>query len=172
MARDFKNGLSISGSAVGALASTNPAALGAAAPGAGTTAARADHVHPTTGVVATTAPTITATFSKTGAITTGAGAARWYNHSGSTLVVKAVGASVGTAPTGASLIVDVNVNATTIYATQANRPTIAASGFVATGGTASTTNVTNGQYVTVDVDQIGSTVAGSDLVVTVWLAYA
>jgi hypothetical protein len=32
------------------LSSTNPAALGAAAPGIGTTTARADHVHPTTGL--------------------------------------------------------------------------------------------------------------------------
>lgn len=34
-----------------ALASTNPAALGAAAPGTGVTVARDDHVHPTTGLV-------------------------------------------------------------------------------------------------------------------------
>lgn len=37
------------------LASTNPVALGVAAPGNGTTAARSNHVHPTTGLVTTTA---------------------------------------------------------------------------------------------------------------------
>jgi len=75
---------------------------------------------------------------------------------------------VGTAPTGAAIIVDVNKNGTTIYTTQGNRPTIAAS--ANSGGPGSTPDVTSlaaGDYLTVDVDQVGSTVAGADLTVTV-----
>ncbi len=76
--------------------------------------------------------------------------------------------TVGTAPTGASVIVDVNKNGTTIYSTQSNRPTISAG--ANSGGPGSTPDVTSlaaGDYLTIDVDQIGSTVAGSDLVVSV-----
>jgi hypothetical protein len=75
---------------------------------------------------------------------------------------------VGTAPTGADVMVDVNKNGTTIYSTQANRPTITAG--TNAGGPGTTPDVTSlaaGDYLTVDIDQIGSTVAGSDLTVSV-----
>jgi lipopolysaccharide export system protein LptA len=88
---------------------------------------------------------------------------------GGTFTIQTVAVMVNTAPTGASLIVDVNKNGTTIYGTQSNRPTIAASGTSATVGAHSVTSVTDGDYLTVDVDQIGSTVPGSDLTVVVRL---
>lgn len=48
MARDFKNGVTLNGKAVGELADTGtPADLGTAARGTSTQAARADHVHNT-----------------------------------------------------------------------------------------------------------------------------
>ena len=75
---------------------------------------------------------------------------------------------VGTAPTGAALIVDINKNGTTIYSTQANRPSIAAGANA--GGPGVTPDVATlavGDYLTVDIDQVGSTVAGSDLTVSV-----
>lgn len=106
------------------------------------------------------------TFSISGDVATMTGAHRLYLKNGGTIAE--VRASVGTAPTGASLIVDVNRNGTTIYGTQANRPTIAASGNTATGGAASNGTFSAGDYLTVDVDQVGSTVAGADLTVTVW----
>ena len=74
-----------------------------------------------------------------------------------------------TAPTGASLIFDVNKAGTTIFTTQANRPTIAAA---ATSGTIVAPDVTAiaaGDEFTIDCDQVGSTVAGAD--VTLILAY-
>lgn len=80
-----------------------------------------------------------------------------------------VRARINTAPTGLALVVDVNKNGTTIYGTQANRPTIAIGGNAATGGTASVTTFAAGDVLTVDVDQVGSTVAGSDLVVAIRL---
>ena len=98
------------------------------------------------------------------------GAIRQYVEAPHTIT--AVRASVGTAPTGAAIIVDVLVNGTTIYAVPANRPTIAISGNTATGGAASTTSLNAGDYLTVNVSQVGSTVAGADLSVTITLAYA
>ena len=78
-----------------------------------------------------------------------------------------VSASASTAPTGASVIVDVNKNGTTIYTTQANRPAIAASAFSASETTPDVTAMAVGDYLTVDVDQVGSTIAGSDLNVVI-----
>lgn len=76
--------------------------------------------------------------------------------------------TAGTAPAGAAIIVDVNKNGTTIYTTQANRPTIAAG--TQTGGPGSAPDVTAlsaGDYLSVDIDQVGSGTAGSDLTVSV-----
>lgn len=113
---------------------------------------------------------MTYAFSKGGSLTTGTGTFRIYNDTGVTWTIAAVRASVGTAPTGSTLVVDVNVNGTTIYATQSNRPAIAISGNTATGGTPSTATIANGQYFTVDIDQVGSTIAGSDLTVQITLS--
>lgn len=75
---------------------------------------------------------------------------------------------VNTAPTGASLILDANKNGTTIFTTQANRPTVAASAnTVAEVTNMDVTDFAAGDRLSVDVDQVGSTVAGADLVVTV-----
>lgn len=104
-------------------------------------------------------------YSLPGALTVGAGALRLYNRSSVPWVLTRVYISVGTAPTGADLIVDVNINGTTIFTTQANRPTIAASANTGTSGVPDVTTVNVGEYLTVDVDQVGSTVAGSNLVV-------
>lgn len=107
-------------------------------------------------------------FSISGDVAVAAGTHRLYLENGG--IITSVRASVGTAPTGASLLVDINRNGTTIYGTQANRPTIAASGNTATGGAASNGSFTAGDYVTIDVDQVGSTVAGADLVVQIKVA--
>lgn len=84
--------------------------------------------------------------------------------------IVSVVARVSTAPTGAAVIVDLNRNGTTVFTNQANRPAIA-------DGSKSSIVVTSmdvvtlapGDYLTVDIDQIGSTIAGSDLVVAVRL---
>lgn len=88
---------------------------------------------------------------------------------GGTFEIQSVAAAVGTAPTGAAIIVDVNKNGTTIFSTQANRPTIAASGNTATVGAIGVTSLTTGDYLTVDIDQIGSSAAGQDLTVSIRL---
>lgn len=105
--------------------------------------------------------------SRPGTLVVAAGTARLYLSGGYTLSDYRV--SVGTAPTGASLIVDINKNGTTIFTTQANRPTIAASGFLGSTTAPAVTTFAAGDYITIDVDQVGSTVAGADLVVVLRL---
>lgn len=110
-----------------------------------------------------------ATFTATGALSTFTGAARFVCPVACQLA--SVSVSVGTAPTGTSLIIDVDKNGTTIFGTQANRPTVPISqNEVITPSTAATvTSFAAGDAITVDLDQIGSSVAGSDLQVTVLL---
>lgn len=107
-------------------------------------------------------------FTMAGAVRVSTGQARIYVESSRT--VTSIRASVGTAPTGASLIVDVLKNGTSIFATTTvNRPTIAAGTNTALAGTPDTPSFAAGDYITVNVLQIGSTVAGSDLTVTIRL---
>jgi len=108
------------------------------------------------------------TWSYQGTVATIAGGQRLYVEQASTIL--SCRASVGTPPTGGSIKVDVNKNGSTIFTTQANRPEIAISGN--TSGAVTNMNVSAlsaGDYLTVDVDQVGSTVAGADLTVTVTL---
>jgi hypothetical protein len=71
-----------------------------------------------------------------------------------------------TGPVGDDLIVDVNLNGTTIFTTQSNRPKILDSSW-AVSGTPDVTDATDGDYLTVDIDQVGSTTPGSDITVAV-----
>ncbi|HEX4662482.1 MAG TPA: hypothetical protein VH144_02615 [Candidatus Saccharimonadales bacterium] len=85
---------------------------------------------------------------------------------GRTLTIAKCYVDAGTAPTGASLIVDVKKNGTTIYTTQANRPTLTA-GSQAANSVPDVTAFADGDYLTVDIAQVGSTVAGSDVSVMI-----
>lgn len=106
------------------------------------------------------------TFSVTGTLADATGKSRIYMEQA--CVVETVRAAVGTAPLGGNEIIDVNRNGTTIYTTQANRPTIAASGNSALGGAAANATFAAGDYLTVDVDADGTaTTRAADLAVTV-----
>jgi hypothetical protein len=107
------------------------------------------------------------TLSRPGALTVAAGVLDLPLSGSYTLVDYRV--RVGVAPTGASLIVDINKNGTTLFTTQANRPTIAASALLASTTMPAVTTFVDGDYISLDVDQIGSTVAGSELVVAMRL---
>lgn len=107
-------------------------------------------------------------FSYAGSLSVGTGKFRLYNDCGDTLNIRAVRTTVTTVPTGASIICDINKNGTTIFTTQGNRPTIAISGN--TSGKVTNMDVTtlaDGDYLTVDIDQIGSTIPGADLSVQI-----
>lgn len=98
-------------------------------------------------------------------LATNTGTMRWYFDGSAT--ISNVLASVGVAPTGASVIFDVNKNDTTIFTNQANRPTITASNFYDFTSTPDVTSLTSGDYLTIDVDQIGSTIAGSNAIIRI-----
>lgn len=106
------------------------------------------------------------TFMHQGVLTTGNGTSRKYLQYAGDIV--AVRASVGTAPTGASILVDVDKNGTTVFTTQTNRPTILASTFTDDTTVIQAGTFAAGDYIRVDIDQIGSTIAGSDLVVDIY----
>ena len=75
---------------------------------------------------------------------------------------------VGTAPTGAAILVDINKAGTTIFTTQANRPTIAdgaTSGVYSSNG--DITPLAEADVIEIEIDQIGSGVAGADLTIII-----
>lgn len=78
--------------------------------------------------------------------------------------IVAIRAMIETAPTGAPIVLDINKNGVTIFTTQGNRPTIA----IGANDSGEVTNmdltaIVKGDYLTLDIDQIGSTVAGQNL---------
>jgi len=109
----------------------------------------------------------TVRFARGGTLPLMVGSRRAYNDSGRTLVISSVRATVVIAPVGQSLIVDVNKNGTTIFTTQANRPAIPSGELTNKSPAPDVTLWPDGEYLTVDIDQIGSSVAGSDLLVEV-----
>lgn len=71
-----------------------------------------------------------------------------------------------TAPTGASMLIDINKNGTSIWATnQGKRLTVAATANTGNQTNFDTTSFTATDYFTIDIDQIGSTIGGADLTV-------
>lgn len=112
-------------------------------------------------------PVETNTFSMASTLQVKTGTSRWYLDAPCTWVSGRAG--VGTAPTGASVILDVKKNGSTIYTTSGNRPTIAISGFTQASTAPDITTFSAGDYITVDVAQVGSTIVGADLTYTLRL---
>lgn len=79
-------------------------------------------------------------------------------------IVKAYG-NVKVAPTDDDILVDINKNGSTIWSTQANRLTIADAATAGTQTSFNTTALVEGDILTFDIDQVGSTLAGSDITV-------
>jgi hypothetical protein len=70
-----------------------------------------------------------------------------------------------TAPTGAGLVFDINKNGTTIWTNQANRITIADGENLGNQTSFDVTTLAENDLLSIDIDVIGSTVAGSDITV-------
>jgi hypothetical protein len=100
-------------------------------------------------------------YSVSGDLEVSDGNLRWYSRAKGT--VATVHASVGTAPTGSGVTVQVNQNGSSI-----GTCTIAAGGHTATFTPAA--DYDSGDYFTVDVNAVGSTTPGSDLVVQLRMA--
>jgi hypothetical protein len=110
-------------------------------------------------------------FSSSGLLMTEVGTHRLYNDSANPWTILSVRANVGIPSAGSSVIIDINVDGATIFTSQGNRPTVTAGSY--TSGKRTNMNITTvpvGSYLTVDVDQVGSTTPGSDLTVQVEVA--
>lgn len=100
-----------------------------------------------------------------GTLAVGAGTSRVYFVSAATITN--VVASVGTQSTGASIIFDVKKNGATIFTTTANRPTIAVGTNADLSSVPDVATLSSGDYLTVDIIQVGSTAAGADAIIQV-----
>ena len=126
-----------------------PAAIGAATAG---------HTH--------TATRTSYPFTVTGDLAPMAGTQTLYNDSGAAWTMHSVRASVGVAPAGAAVLVNIQVDGTNAFSSGA-RPSIAASSKTGMAVPDVVTTVAPGQAITVSVDQVGSTTPGSGLTVQV-----
>ena len=91
----------------------------------------------------------------TGTLETNTGTLKIYLHKAATLTE--IDLFVGTAPSGSSINLDINKNGTSVAT-----PSIAADNTSNTGISANI-SFAEGDYITVDIDQVGSSTAGSDL---------
>ena len=108
----------------------------------------------------------------TGVLTTGTNKSAELKYRGPTGTIKRADAAVKVAPTDADLILDINIDGTSIWAsTQANRVTVAAAATSGTQTSFDTTSLTDGKVLTLDIDQVGSTIAGSNLTVLLEIEY-
>lgn len=105
-------------------------------------------------------------FTMEGDLVTKVGTLKWKNRGNST--IDAVLLVVGEAPIGANIIVDVNKNGTTLFST--GKPTILdGETDNGSGSVPSSTLLVDGDEITVDIDQVGSSTSGSDLTVEIFL---
>jgi hypothetical protein len=103
-----------------------------------------------------------------GSLSVSSGVLRFTNLSGADLQFKKVHLVVNTPPVGADIIVDVNLSGYTIF-TSANRPYISAGTYAGYSTYFNTTVFPDASYLTFDLDQVGSSTPGSNLVITVLL---
>ena len=110
-------------------------------------------------------------FTSPGTLSVSTGASRFRFPFNATLL--GVSAACNTAPTGFGVIVDVNLNGTTVFTDPDERPQIAIGLFDTdeANSTLGVVAVETGDYLTVDIDSVGSGVAGSDLTVIVRYQY-
>ena len=107
------------------------------------------------------------TYSITGELEVGEGTFPIYNDSGRTWTILAVRATVASSPSGSAVVVDVNKNGESIFGSSNDQPTISSGNFTDKTTAIAVTTVGDGDYLTVDIDQVGSTEPGTGLVVQI-----
>jgi hypothetical protein len=141
--------------------SATPQALGTAAAGTSDDYSRADHVHPLAGLPI---EYVIACSDETSDLTTGT--AKVTFRTPVTFLLTGVAASVNTAPTGSTLIVDINNGANSALSTKLSID--ASEKTSATAATPAAIDTTYDDFaadaeITIDIDQVGSTIAGKGL---------
>lgn len=86
-----------------------------------------------------------------------------------TFSIDSISARVSDSPVGSDVILDVFKNGSTLWPTPADRPTIAPGAHNAVIGAFGLVMLEEGDYLEVTIEQVGSAVAGSNLVVTIRL---
>ncbi len=99
-----------------------------------------------------------------GTLEVGSSPLRIYNATGTSKTISKVFLACDTAPTGSAIICDVHKNGVTIFTTQSNRPQIAAGTNTGQSTSIDVSTWAADEYITAHIDQIGSTIAGKDLV--------
>jgi hypothetical protein len=150
-----------------AISSTAPAALAAtAAAGSSTDAARADHTHQRDIDVI-----VIPVGDESTALTSGTNKVRFRMPFAATLL--AVRSNVNTAPTGSTLIVDVNEAGTSVLGTKLSiDASETSSTTAASAATITDTSLADDAEISIDIDQIGSTVAGAGLKISLFVRRA
>jgi hypothetical protein len=150
-----------------AVSSSAPAALAAtAAAGTSTDAARIDHAHQRDADVI-----VIPVGDESTALTTGTNKVRFRLPFAATLL--SVRANVNTAPTGSTLIVDVNEAGTSVLSTKLSiDASETSSTTAATVAVISDSSLADDAEISIDIDQIGSTVAGAGLKVSLFVRRA
>ena len=140
------------------LSSAAPAALAAtAAAGSSADAARADHVHQRDADVI-----VIPVGDESTALTAGPNKVRFRMPFAATLL--GVRANVNTAPTGSTLIADVNEAGTSVLGTKLSiDATETSSTTAASAATITDSSLADDAEISIDIDQIGGTVAGAGL---------
>lgn len=114
-------------------------------------------------------------FDKAGAQTVAAVTGRYVNTTPNPQPLKRLVANVGTAPTGATLRVDAQIDGTSVFSAVGAQVQVLANTKQAEAKPDKTGDdvvVRPGQVLTVSVTQVGSTVAGSDLRVEAYLGWS
>jgi hypothetical protein len=106
-----------------------------------------------------------ATFSVPGQLLVGSGKGRFIFWDSRTIL--AVYVSVATSPAGQNVVVDVNRNDITIFTNQANRPVVIPGANSNAGSVPDQQAMMAGDYITIDIDQVGIGNPGADLVVQI-----
>jgi hypothetical protein len=106
-------------------------------------------------------------FTAVGTLTVGNNPLRVYNKLGVNQTISEVFLSVGTAPTGSGIVVDIHKGGTTIFTNQTHRPQIIAGANTGNTTTIDISSWGTNEYLTAHIDNIGSATAGSDLVIHV-----
>lgn len=107
------------------------------------------------------------TFSAPGTLMIKSGKSRFYAPVDFT--IGAIRVACGTSPIGSPIVVDINRNGLTLYSDPADRPFIAEGNFYALYTEPDNPLIDAGDYITVDIDQVGSSSPGSDLTVMIQL---
>ena len=149
------------------VSSTVPAALAAtAAAGSSADAARTDHAHQRDSDVI-----VIPVGDESTALTTGTNKVRFRLPFAATLL--AVRANANTAPTGSTLIVDINEAGTSVLGTKLSiDASETSSTTAASAATITDSSLADDAEISIDIDQIGSTVAGAGLKVSLFVRRA